>query len=112
MLVLLDEPVSVGCLIEARLIGVIEAEQGENGETFRNDRLLAVASVSEDYSEVRSLKDLNQHLLKEIEHFFISYNQVRGREFKPTGRFGPQRALAVLERASNGKPQEKHKRRA
>lgn len=112
VLVLLDEPVSVGCLIEARLIGVIEAEQGENGETFRNDRLLAVASVSEDYSEVRSLKDLNQHLLKEIEHFFISYNQVRGREFKPTGRFGPQRALAVLERASNGKPQEKHKRRA
>ena len=31
-LVLLDEPVFVGCLLVARLVGVIEAEQTEDGE--------------------------------------------------------------------------------
>jgi hypothetical protein len=46
VLVLNDEPAAVGTLMSVRLIGVIEAEQTEDGETVRNDRLLAVASVS------------------------------------------------------------------
>src|SRR3954469_6625001 len=32
VLVLMDEPAFVGCLVAARLIGVIEAEQAEGGE--------------------------------------------------------------------------------
>ena len=31
-LILMDEPAFVGCLVECRLIGVIEAEQTEDGE--------------------------------------------------------------------------------
>jgi inorganic pyrophosphatase len=42
VLVLTDEPTFVGCLIHAKLLGVIEAEQTENGETERNDRIVAV----------------------------------------------------------------------
>ena len=41
VLVLMDAPVYPGCIVPARLIGVIEAEQTEAGETERNDRLLA-----------------------------------------------------------------------
>src|SRR6476660_1788985 len=37
-LVLLDEPAFCGCLIESRLVGVIEAEHSEDGKTERNDR--------------------------------------------------------------------------
>src|SRR6266852_4075434 len=40
ILVLMDAPAHVGCLIEVRIIGIIEAEQSENGETVSNDRLL------------------------------------------------------------------------
>ena len=32
VLVLMDEPVFIGCLIETRLLGVIEAEQTEDGK--------------------------------------------------------------------------------
>src|ERR671939_103970 len=39
VLVLMDEPAFTGCLVPARLIGVVEAEQTEEGETQRNDRL-------------------------------------------------------------------------
>src|SRR6185295_3939794 len=43
ILVLMDAPAHVGCLIEVRLIGIINAEQTENGKTEVNDRLLGVA---------------------------------------------------------------------
>ena len=42
----MDEPVFIGCLVETRLLGVIEAEQTEAGKIERNDRLIAVAAES------------------------------------------------------------------
>ena len=97
-LVLMDEPAFCGCLVESRLIGVIEAEQSEDGNTERNDRLIAVAAKSPTHSEIKSLSDLNPVLLKEIEHFFISYNQQRGKKFRPLGRFGPARATRLVKK--------------
>ena len=38
------------------------------------------------------LARLNTNLLEQIEYFFISYNNFKGKEFIPLGRFGPQRA--------------------
>src|SRR2546423_835716 len=113
VLILMDEPVAVGSLVEVRLIGVIEAEQTEktkNGkETNRNDRLIAVADVSYNYSEVRSLNDLNPNLLKEIEHFFVSYNEARGKKFKVLGWHGPKRALELVKEADKLKRKEEKK---
>lgn len=43
VLVLMDEPAFVGCLVPSRLIGGFYAEQTEKGLTERNDRLFAVA---------------------------------------------------------------------
>src|SRR5579871_6578732 len=43
VLVLMDEPTFPGCVVTSRLIGVLEAEQTEDGETVRNDRLIAMA---------------------------------------------------------------------
>jgi len=42
VLLLMDEPAFPGCVVPARLIGVLEAEQIEDGKTIRNDRLIAV----------------------------------------------------------------------
>ena len=97
VLVLLDEPVPAGCKIPARLIGVIEAEQTENGQTERNDRLIAVAVQCQEHRDIRSLKDLSERLVQEIEHFFVSYNQMEGRQFRPLGRQGADRAWKLLE---------------
>jgi inorganic pyrophosphatase len=98
VLVLMDEAAFVGCVVVARLLGVIEAEQTEaSGETMRNDRLIAVAEKARNHKEVRSLGQLSEHLLDEIEHFCISYNEIKGVEFKPLGRFGSQRAERLVE---------------
>ena len=58
VLVLMDEPAFAGCVVPARLIGVIEAEQTEKGKTVRNDRLVAVAKNAHDYRDLRTLTDL------------------------------------------------------
>ena len=97
VLLLMDEPAFVGCLIGARLIGVIEAEQTEDGKTEKNDRLIAVASNSRTHTDVKSLNDLNKTLVDQIEHFFVSYNQAKGKEFKPLGRFTAYKAKRIVE---------------
>ena len=97
VLVLMDEAAFVGCLIPSRLIGVIAAEQTEEGKTEINDRLIAVAANSRNHTDVKSLDDLNETLVDEIEHFFVSYNRAKGKEFKPLGRFGAQKARKIIE---------------
>jgi len=103
VLVLMDEPAFAGCLVRSRLLGVIEAEQTEKGETERNDCLIAVASKSRTTSDLKSLTDLNSKVLEEIEHFFISYNEVKGKKFKPLGRYGPERARKLVIRSKRKK---------
>ncbi len=113
VLLLMDEPAFPGCLVEARLIGVIEAEQTEeDGETTRNDRLIAVAANSRAHRRARSLDAVGAHLLEEIEHFFVSYNEIKGKEFKPRGRFGPAHALRLVEEGVRQFKKSKKKRAA
>jgi len=99
ILVLLDEPALQGALVLTRLLAVIEAEQTEKGKTERNDRLIGVAATSHDYASVASPEQLSSDLLKEIEHFFMSYNQLAGKQFKPVGRAGSDRARQLVDAA-------------
>jgi inorganic pyrophosphatase len=111
VLVLMDEPAFAGCLVRVRLVGVIEAEQTErDGETTRNDRLVGVAAKSRLHARVRTLESLGANLLEEIEHFFVSYNQVKGKEFKPLGRHGPAHALKLVEEGMKRFKRRKKKR--
>jgi len=97
ILILMDDPAFVGCLVPAKLIGLLEANQTEDKETTRNDRLIAVAADSRNHSHIRFLGDLNNNLIHEIERFFVSYNETKGKKFEILGRFGPDRAAALIE---------------
>jgi inorganic pyrophosphatase len=92
----MDAPVFPGCVVPSRLIGVIEAEQSEDGQTERNDRLLAVAANSATHRSIRTLSDLSQDLVAQIEHFFVSYNEMKGKRFEVNGRAGKKRALTLV----------------
>ena len=100
VLILLDAPVVVGCVLTVRLLGVIEAEQRErDGETVRNDRLIAAATHAHTHEHVASIEDLPPYLMGEIEGYFAQYNKLRGKEFKPLGRGGTARARELLDQA-------------
>lgn len=102
VLVFMDVPVPVGCVLTVRLIGVIEAKQREKGGSWiRNDRLLAVAAHAHTHAHIETLDDLRPHLLDEIEAFFETYNALKGKEFKPLDRSGPKKARKLLDEASD-----------
>ena len=79
------------------MIGVVEAEQTQDGQTVRNDRLIAVPQLEFGPHMAESLKNLGKERIHDIEHFFISYNREEGREFKPLGCHGPKRAEKLIE---------------
>ena len=97
VLLLMDEPAFAGCLVPARLVGVIEAEQTEDGKTERNDRLIAVACKSLTLGDIKSVKDLNENTLAQINHFFVSYNEAKGKKFVPRGEFGVRKAKSLID---------------
>ncbi len=99
VLVLMDEPAFPGCVLAVRPIGVIEADQTEkDGKIEKNDRVICVASTARTHGNVRDIGDLADELVEEITHFFISYNDARGRRFEPTGKSNRGRALELIER--------------
>jgi inorganic pyrophosphatase len=99
VLVVMDEPAFVGCLVSCRLLGVIEAKQTEKGKTERNDRLIAVSTDSRTHEKLKAITDLDPVLLDEIEHFFVSYNEVKGKKFKPMRRLGAAHASKLVARS-------------
>jgi inorganic pyrophosphatase len=103
VLVLTDEPLFPGCLVECRVIGVIELTQEETGKKERNDRLIAVAQASLLYAEVQDLASLNGVVLKQVEEFFVNYQRVRDIKVTILGRHGPERAKEVLRRSRRRK---------
>ena len=98
ILVLLDAPVAMGCLLTVRLLGVIEAEQKEkSGDVQRNDRLLGVAVQARTHADLDHIDLLRTGFVEEIEGFFAHYNTLSGRRFTPLQRSGPERARELVE---------------
>ncbi len=97
IMVLMDAPAHVGCLIEVRIIGIIEARQTQGGGTTENDRLLGVAVHSYAHQDLVSIDQMSTILLGQVEEFFISYNKQRGKKFRVTGAHGPKRAIKFLQ---------------
>jgi inorganic pyrophosphatase len=99
-IVLLDSPAYPGCVVEARLLGNLEAQQrAKNGPWERNDRLLAVAEASRVHASVRSIRELDDFLLESIGAFFADYHRLDGEEFRVTRRAGIREAERAIRTA-------------
>jgi inorganic pyrophosphatase len=96
IMVLMDAPAHVGCLIDIRIIGILRAVQTEDGKTEENDRLLGVAVHSYNNEHLKSIDQVSKTLLAQVEEFFVSYNKQRGKKFKITSTGGPKKALKFL----------------
>jgi inorganic pyrophosphatase len=100
VIVLMDEPAHVGCLLTVRLIGVIKVVQNEDGEKTQNDRLIAVSARSYQYEEVKAVSELRSSLTEQLTEFIGLYNKNSGKQDEVTGTQGPEKALELLERAA------------
>ncbi len=101
VLLLMDEPAFPGCVLDARLIGVIEGEDElDGGKTRRNDRLLAVASASDTFENYKTVDDVPPQMLKHMQEFFVNYPRVLGgKTYRILGAKGPEEANSLIEQA-------------
>ncbi len=81
ILVFCDSPLYPGCVVECRIVGILLTLKEKKGKVIRNDRVLAIASESLNYSDIKDIKDINENLLNELVHFFNYYNEMEGKEF-------------------------------
>jgi inorganic pyrophosphatase len=44
---------------------------------------------------------LNERLIDEIEHFFVAYNEIKGKKFQPLKRAGAIKAKRIVEEGLN-----------
>jgi inorganic pyrophosphatase len=85
-----------GCIMDCRLIGAITANQSAQCKTVRNDRLLAVPLASQLFQTIGSIHDLPKEIVTQLESFFINYNKLEGKIFKPIKHISSQQALKLI----------------
>jgi inorganic pyrophosphatase len=100
LIVLMDEPAHVGCLLDVRLLGVIKMVQTEKGKQTENDRLLGVAVKSVEFKEVKAIAYLPKPLIVQITEFLGLYNKNSGKHDEVKGVEGPQHAMELFEKAA------------
>lgn len=69
VLLLTEEPTFPGCVVEARVIGMLKMED----ETGKDDKILGAPIKDPRTTDYKNINEVNKHKKKEIEHFFSSY---------------------------------------
>lgn len=73
-LIITDEPLPTGVFLEAKIIGVMEFE--DDGEV--DDKVIVVPADDRNTGNaINSLEDLPQQLIKQIEHHFTHYKDLK-----------------------------------
>jgi inorganic pyrophosphatase len=85
-----------GCVMDCRIIGAITAEQTEKNKTIRNDRFIAIPEASKLFANTKIIKGLSREIITQLEAFFINYNELEGKKFKPLKRINAQQALKLI----------------
>ena len=99
VLVLMDEPAFPGCVLNCRLIGVIEGEQRDRKKKKkkeRNDRIIAIQEDAHAWADIKTIDDLGERFCCELEKFFINYHELSGKEYRVLGRKGPAQAHQLV----------------
>ena len=81
VLVLVSEPTFPGCIINVRPIGVFNMAD----EKGQDEKILCVPVTDPIWNKLTSLKEVNPHLMKEIEHFFMVYKDLEEKKVAVDG---------------------------
>lgn len=94
MIVNVTEPLVPGCLVEARIIGIMKFEDG--GEV--DDKVIAVVSDDKRVDHITSIDQLGEHWKKEVEYYWTHYKDLK----KPgtcvvKGLYDPKEAVKIID---------------
>jgi inorganic pyrophosphatase len=99
VVVLSTFPLHPGVLARVRPVAIMEMIDGG----YSDDKIIAVPVDDKRWEKVSDLKDINEHTLKEIEHFFETYKTLKGgeelREVKVNGYKNRAEAIKAIEKS-------------
>ena len=91
---MLGETLAPGCVVDVRALGymIMEDEKG------LDEKVLAVPVNDPRFEEYRTLRDVPEHLLREIAHFFETYKALEKKKWAKIGGWkGTEDTLMLIE---------------
>ena len=86
-------------VLPCKILGAIKAEQSKERKKqkmIRNDRILVVPEIPGIICPYNSLEDIPPEKIKEVENFFIYYNAIQDKTFKPLGTLTAKETKEVI----------------
>lgn len=97
VLVIADEPTFAGCVVAARVLGVIRAVQHEDGKPrVRNDRFLVVPLDGVAGPRPDALGNVDPLILDQVESFFVAFGKTQGKTVVIEGRSDADEAVRSI----------------
>lgn len=93
VLVLVTEPTFPGCVMEVKPIGVFHMAD----EKGPDEKIVCVPVSDPVWNKLQDLRDMNPHLLKEIEHFFQVYKDLEQKKVDVEGWGDVNEAHAIID---------------
>ena len=95
ILVLCQEQLPPGCLVRAKVVGVMQMlDQGE-----ADDKIIAVADDDISVNHINDINDVPAHFRREMLNFFEDYKKLEKKEVKVEDFQGKEEALTIVEKA-------------
>jgi inorganic pyrophosphatase len=88
-------PLAPGILVKARPVAIMDMVDGGD----RDEKVIAVPVDDPRMNEINDLADLNQHLIKEISHFFETYKKVEKKDVEVGQWHGAKEAMEAFDRS-------------
>ena len=86
-------PLLPGVLVRARPVAIMNLIDGGEGD----DKVIAVPTDDPRWDKVKDLGDINEHTLKEIEHFYSTYKKLQNKMVEVKGFKGRSEAESAFE---------------
>lgn len=95
VLVLGNESVVPGCILEARAIGVMHMlDEGKH-----DDKIIAVHVSDPGFTDYTDISQIPRHVLREMKRFFEDYKMLENKKVQVDDFQGPEKAMEVLQAA-------------
>lgn len=95
VVVLSTYPINSGILVKVRPVAVMHMVDCGDGD----DKIIAVPISDPRWDDIKDLKDINAHTLKEMQHFFETYKQIEGKKVKVSGFSNKAKALEAVKKS-------------
>ncbi len=84
-----------GCLVNAKVIGVMQMVDG--GE--QDDKIIAVCADDKEVSHINDISQLPEHKLAQIKNFFEEYKKLQKKSVEVKEFYGREKALEIVNEA-------------